>query len=364
MANFYDNLFPPLPLVTHAKSRSVSAENPQGKPGEGGQAASNLGPGRKGRPCLDLPKGEAFTLLDAEGPGIVRSIWFTLADRTPEGPFVLRNLVLRMYWDGEQTPSVETPLGDFFCCGFGEFCQVNSQYICVNPAWGLNCYFPMPFRKHARIEILNEHPSAVGLFYQINYEMLDIPEGFGYFHAQWRRTNGAGKGADHVILDGVSGAGQYVGTYVAWAALERYWWGEGEIKFFIDGNDEYPTICGTGTEDYFNGAWCFYKKKDGVLAEDTFCTPYVGYPFNSALDNTMSHMFSKDDVPMHGLYRWHAPDPVRFGSKLRVTIQQMGYNGRELFERSDDVSSVAYWYQTEPHGAFPALPGTEQRRPR
>ncbi len=238
--------------------------------------------------------------------------------------------------------------------------------IAVNPTGGMNCYFPMPFRKSAKITIENEHAADIGgFFYQFNYTLVDeLPEEAGYFHAQWRRENITSAAKDFTIIDHVKGKGHYVGTYLAWAALERYWWGEGEIKFYMDGDEEWPTICGTGTEDYFGGAWCFYEKRNGKIVEVPHNTPYLGYPYYSKTDTTRSDIFGEDSVPMHGLYRWHLMDPIRFENELRVTIQQMGHNSRALFERTDDVSSVAYWYQAEPHAAFPVLPAVETRWPR
>ncbi|MGE5599417.1 MAG: glycoside hydrolase family 172 protein [Bacteroidota bacterium] len=348
--------------LSEARTRSLSAENPAGSPGAGGKEASNLGPGRKGRPCLDLSQGAATTLAEIEGPGIIQHIWFTVTDRTEKGEFVLRDLVLRMYWDGEETPSVEVPLGDFFCNGFGLRANVVSLPIAVNPSGGMNCYFPMPFARSARIVVENQHPGPIGgFFYQITYAELDAPPaGAACFHAQWRRENPTGIGRDHVILDGVRGRGHYVGTYLAWAALSRHWWGEGEMKFYLDGDREWPTICGTGTEDYAGGAWCFGNAALG--APESYCTPFLGYRYYdqaAKINPWFGH-----NVPMHGIYRWHIMDPIRFTRALRVTIQQIGHDGKALFERSDDVSSTAYWYQTEPHAPFPALPPARERWPR
>lgn len=200
-----------------------------------------------------MAPGATVTLAEISGPGIIEHIWITVTDHTEADTFVLRDLVLRMYWDDETEPSVESPLGDFFCNGFGRGCTVNSQPIVVNPTRGFNCYFPMPFRSKARIEIENQHEASIpAFFYQIDYCLHDeLPEDTAYFHAQWKRQRITDKAEDYIILDNVKGRGQYVGTYMALTTLERYWWGEGEIKMYIDGDKEYPTICGTGTEDYF-----------------------------------------------------------------------------------------------------------------
>ena len=233
----------------------------------------------------------------------------------------------------------------------------------VNPTGGMNCFFPIPFRKGARITIENQHSQDIkGFFFQINYTLTEsIPEETAYFHACWKRENPTIKKKDYTILSGVKGRGQYVGTYLAWTVLERYWWGEGEIKFYIDGDEKWPTLCGTGTEDYVGGAWCFYEEKEGKRMETTYSTPYLGYPFKS--NSVKSEIHGENTVPMRGLYRWHLLDPVRFEEDLRVTIQQIGHNGRELLERSDDIASVAYWYQNEPHQKFPDPGPRSERKP-
>lgn len=351
-----------MPLITNAKTRSISAENPCGKRGEGGKEASNLGPGRKGRPAIILEQGKEYVLAEIEGTGIIQHIWFTLPSKTGKTGCVYKDIVLRFFWDGEEQPSIEVPIGDFFCNGFGVHTNVNSLPVAVNPVGGMNCYIPMPFRKSVRITVENQHPVEVpGFFYQVNYSLVDsIPDNAGYLHASWKRSKCSVIGQDHVILDNVKGKGQYVGTYICWSSLGRAWWGEGEIKFYIDGDEQWPTICGTGTEDYFGGAWCFANLDTGL--PESYSTPFLGYRYfeeGTKIDPWYGHK-----IPMHGLYRWHIMDPVRFETDIRVTIQQIGHNGVHLFERADDVSSVAYWYQTEPHVSFPVLPDPEERWPR
>jgi hypothetical protein len=345
-----------LATITDERSRSITAENPDGEPGAGGQAASNLGPGRKGRPCIDLPAGETVTLADVDGPGEIRHVWMTVPERTDGGEHVLRDLVLRGYWDGESDPSIEVPVGDFFCSGHATRSTVTSVPVTVAPNGGFNCYLPMPFRERARLTLESDHPTDVtGVYYQIDYADGVSLEDDAYLHAQWRRSNPTEWGADHTILDGVSGTGHYVGTYLAWSALSDGWWGEGEVKFYLDGDDEYPTICGTGTEDYVGGAWCF-SGDDGEPR--TFSGPYLGYPYFDPGET------GQGQPPRHGLYRWHVPDPIRFEEELRATVQTIGLGREGYRERSDDVSSVAYWYQREPHDAFPRLPDARARRPR
>jgi hypothetical protein len=357
-----------LPLVNNGRSRAINAENPRGEKGKGGMASSHLGPSRKGSPCIrNLESGRTVTLAEINGPGVIQHIWITVTDKTDKDVFVLRDLVLRIYWDGEEVPSVESPLGDFFCNGFGRGCTVNSLPIVVNPTRGFNCYFQMPFRKKAKITIENQHTGAVpAFFYQVDYCLYDeLPENTAYFHAQWRRQKLTTKQQDYVIVDNIKGQGLYVGTYMALTTLERYWWGEGEVKMYIDGDDEYPTICGTGTEDYFGGAWSFASQKDGKTIENTYCTPFMGYPYYSAHDEVVHNFYHNDDtMPQRGFYRWHILDPIRFAQDLKVTIQQIGVEKNGLFERQDDIASVAYWYQMEPHAPFSPLARKEDRRPR
>jgi len=338
-----------LPLVSNAKSRSISAENPKGKAGAGAQdvpepnyPSSALGKGWKVRPCITLPKNSTTTLAKIAGPGAIKHIWITVDAKA------YRDCVLRFFWDGEKSPSVEVPLGDFFAIGHAIRYKVDSLPVAVNPSGGFNCYWTMPFRKSCLITIENQRWEDIqGFFYQISYTLCDVPEGAAYFHAQWRRSLTTRGNPEHVILDSVRGRGHYVGTFLAWTQLSNGWWGEGEIKFFIDDDKEYPTICGTGTEDYFGGAWCF---------GDTFSTAFLGYP-----------LWRKEpgEVPKHGLYRWHVLDPIRFEKALRVTIQALGWWPNAKFQPlCDDIASVGYWYQVEPHYEFPKLLPIEERWPR
>jgi len=338
-----------IPLLSDTVTRSISAENPSGAVGGGARAipetdspGSLLGQGWKIRPCITLDPGVA-TLADIQGPGMIQHIWITAAIEA------YRTCVLRMYWDGEETPSVEVPLGDFFANVHGLAYNVHSLPVAVNPVRGLNCYWPMPFREHALITIENDSWEVIPhLYYQITYALGEIPENAAYFHAQWRRSMTTRERPEHVIVDGIKGKGHYVGTVIGWNQFSNGWWGEGEVKFYIDGDKEFPTICGTGTEDYFGGAWGF--------GGETFSAPFSGYP-----------LYRKEpgEVPRHGLYRWHIMDPIRFQKDLRVTIQALGWWLNRKFEPlTDDICSVAYWYQEEPHAAFPPLPGLAERWPR
>ena len=363
ISNMWDlsNIF----IISDEKTRVITAENPKGLPGAGGMEKHRyLGPSRKGMPAkMPLKKGEVFKFAEIEGPGVIRSFWFTVPDKTGYGQFVLRDLIIRIYWDNEKNPSVEVPLGDFFCNGFARRAILNSLPIVVNPFGGFNCFFPMPFKKSALLTIENQHPGDINwFFYQVNYSLLkSLDDNAGYFHSQWRRQNPTKKKNDYVIVDNISKKGQYVGTYLGITALKPQWWGEGEIKFFIDDDKSYPTICGTGTEDYVGGAWCFctdseYNDKKVTL----YSTPFMGYHYNSSLE-----MPEQPHFTMHGMYRWHIMDPISFSKKMKVTLQQIGGRNAEknYFERSDDVSSVAYWYQQEPHNEYPGLPDFKLRWP-
>jgi len=344
-----------LARLSKAKTRSISPENFTGEKGKAGMAkigegtasnaARDLGQGWKVNPYIHIKSGETFTLADIKGPGAIQQIWMT-----PAGNW--RYMILRFYWDGEKEPSVECPVGDFFACGWGKYAQVSSLPICVNPGSAFNCYWEMPFRKSAKITMENIGENQCTLYYQVNYTLTDIPEDTAYFHAQFRRSNPLTYKEVYTIVDSIKGRGQYVGTYMCWGVNNNGWWGEGEIKFFMDGDIEFPTICGTGTEDYFCGSYCFITKdENGKDQYHEFTTPYTGMPQVIRPDGLYS------SNTRFGLYRWHIMDPVRFEKDLKVTIQAIGWrSGGRYLPLQDDISSVAYWYQTEPHNTFPKLP--------
>lgn len=345
-----------LSLLSHAKTRSMSPENFSGEKGKGGmaiegtgaQCARDLGQGWKVSPSVRIPSGTTFTLADIEGPGAIQQIWMT-----PTGAW--RDSILRFYWDGEENPSVECPVGDFFACGWGRYAHVNSLAVCVNPGSAFNCYWEMPFRKACRITMENRGEDMT-LYYQINYTLTQVPDDAAYFHAQFRRVNPLPYKDVYTILEGVKGQGHFVGTYMAWQPNNNMWWGEGEIKFYMDGDTDWPTICGTGTEDYFCGSYDFrvkYTDEMGVEHDGykEYSTPYAGLPQVIRGDR---HYLSQQ---RYGLYRWHITDPVRFEQDLRVTIQALGWrSGGRYLPMQDDIASVAFWYQTEPHAPFPTLP--------
>jgi hypothetical protein len=341
-----------LSLLSDARSRSISAENFTGEKGRGGaceladgsakNAARELGKGWKVNPFVVIPPHTVFELADISGPGAIKHIWMT-----PTGKW--RNTIIRFYWDGQAAPSVECPVGDFFCSGWQSFCQISSLAVCVNPGSGLNCYWTMPFKKHCRVTLENRGDEEMRCYYQIDYSLGAVPEDSAYFHAQFRRTNPLPYKEPYTILDGVRGRGQYAGTYLAWGVNNNGWWGEGEIKFYLDGDGEYPTICGTGTEDYFCGSYNF----EDPHAHDrylSFSGPYTGF-----------HEIKTDPLYVcqkrFGMYRWHITDPVRFREDLRVTIQALGWReGGRYLPLRDDIASVACWYQTLPSAPFPPLP--------
>jgi hypothetical protein len=340
-----------LSRLSSALTRSISAENFTGEAGKGGMATSgtganasrDLGQGWKVSPCIHIAPRSTVTLAEIAGSGAIQHIWITVH------PSAWRRLVLRMYWDGEDTPSVEVPLGDFFCNGWGVRCNVTSLAVAVNPAGGFNCYWEMPFSDGARITIENLADEQIdGFFYQITYTLTEVPADVGRFHAQWRRSNPLSYKSVHTLVDGVEGFGHFVGTYLAWGVNNNGWWGEGEIKFFMDDDDDFPTICGTGTEDYFGGAWNFEHPQGQYGA---FSSPYSGMPQIIKPDGLYVSQ------QRFGMYRWHITDPIRFQQWLKVTIQALGWrSGGRYLPLQDDIASTAFWYQREPHVPFPPLP--------
>ncbi|MBZ9938836.1 DUF2961 domain-containing protein [Mesorhizobium sp. BR1-1-16] len=353
-----------LARLSQAVTRSISPENFNGAKGKGGMAtegtgascarglgADGSGRGWKVSPSIRMEAGEVRTIAEIEGSGAIQQIWITPANVR------WRDLILRIYWDGQENPSVEAPLGDFFCSGWNQYAQVSSLAVCVNPGRAFNCYWEMPFRRHCRITLENRDPEDYAIvYYQVNYTLTEVPDDVAYFHAQFRRTNPLPFMEDYTILDGVKGRGQYVGTYMAWGTNNAGWWGEGEIKFFMDGDRDYPTICGTGTEDYFCGAYNF----DGGVIDPTMVSAYREYTTAYA---GLPQVLRPDGVyrsqQRFGMYRWHIADPIRFNEDLRITIQAIGWRtekkDRRYLPLQDDIASVAFWYQTLPHAPFPPL---------
>lgn len=344
-------------------SRAINAENPTGTPGAGGTAAG----GRKGSPCLMEFKADAVhTFAEIEGPGVIRHIWLTVPQRDP---LALRNIILRFFWDGSERPNVVAPLSDFFGVAHGRTANLDSVFLSTPEGKGFNCFFPMPFARSAKLTICNETGRSMGmLFYHVDYTVGDpVDETTPRFHAWFTRTRETTMGVDHVILPTVRSAGRYLGCVVG--VLDRYagrgdWWGEGEVKFYLDGDREHPTICGTGTEDYAGTAWGMGE----------YNHRYYGSPLNH--DRYIS------------FYRFHAVDPIYFHESVKVTIQQIGNDGsvdragenhpllgemvrrgwyrKDVLgggnhERVDDVCSTAFWYQRLPAPELPPIPGRTDR---
>ncbi len=330
------------------KSRAITAENTTGAVGAGGKAMN----GRKGSAFFpNLEKGQTYTFAEIDGPGAIRHIWITIPKRFPR---MLRSLVLRAYWDGQDVPSVEAPLSDFFGTSHGRTAHMENLFQLIAEGKGFNSYFYMPFAKHAKLTITNDSEEDLGMFfYQVDYTLGDpVDASTPYFHAQFRRVPQTELYKDYVILDGVEGQGRFLGANIG--IVDRYraydvWWGEGEVKFFIDDDTDYPTICGTGSEDYACSAWGlgrFHARECGAPIIDD---RYISF------------------------YRFHVSDPIYFSKRLKVTLQQIGNDGQVgpatedgrlgefvrageykkdaeggNYERCDDVCSTAYWYQTLP----------------
>ena len=352
-----------LSRLSDAKTRSISPENFTGAKGKGGMAdpsldsgkrnvanswyaAKDLGKGWKVNPFIEIKSGETIAIAEIDGPGAIQHIWMT-----PTGNW--RFSILRFYWDDEQEPSVEVPVGDFFGMAFNEYAQLNSLAVTVNPGSAFNCYWKMPFRKKCKITMENlNHRESMRLYYQVDYTLTDVGQDEAYFHAQFRRSNPT-TGSLHTLVDNIKGKGHYVGCYMAWNVNNNAWWGEGEIKFFLDGDTEYPTINGTGTEDYFCGSYNFENSKTKQYQE--FSTAFAGL-----------HQVIRPDglyrsQQAFGMYRWHIMDPIRFEKDLRITIQDLGWrHDWRYYPQKSDISSVAFWYQREPHSKFPKLPSKDE----
>lgn len=301
------------------------------------------------RDWVAVDPGQTAVLLDTQGAGIITHIWFTI--NSPD-PLHLKNLVLRAWWDGEQSPSVEAPIGDFFGLGLGEYFVYQSALLAVAPVKALNSYFQMPFSSAAKLTVTNEGTQQTrNLYFAIDYVSLpSLPDGLGRFHAQYRQSapckaqvsdgkNLSGK-SNYAFLE-ATGKGHFIGVTQSIMQNQTDWFGEGDDMIFVD-DDALPTINGTGTEDYFNGAWGF--------GDQPYSFAYVGTPY------------IVDPMKIGGrycMYRWHIESPIAFEKSIRVTIEHGTAN-----DRSDDFYSTAYWYQAEPHAAFPALPPTKERIPR
>lgn len=354
MEGIFESTMAHLMHLQGGKTRSISPENKDGSRGMGGMAtegtgkscARDLGQGWKVSPSEVIPANSVLTLANIEDQGVIQHIWLTCPSED------YRTLILRFYWDNEENPSVEVPLGDFFCMGWCKRDNLSSFAVCVNPSGGMNCYWQMPFRGACKITIENINDSDSIIYYQVTYSLTEVADNAPYFHAYWNRSNPLEERKNHIIVDKIKGIGHYVGTYLAWGSNSSGWWGEGEIKFFMDHDREYPTICGTGTEDYIGGAWNF-EFPQGEYCR--FSTPYSGL-----------HQIIKPDglyasQQRFGMYRWHITDPICFEEDLHVEIQALGWrSGGRYLPLHDDIASVAYWYQLEPHDRMQKIPGKDE----
>ena len=329
-----DLIHQPYLLDTGLTSRSISFENPTGAPGAGGKAASNLGPGRKGAPAKQIKPGETVPLCDIQGPGTIRHLWIT-TERKPE---VLRSLVVRAWWEGQEHPSLECPVGDLFGFAHGKVMPYQSAVHSVGANAGMNLWLPMPFTKRAKFTFSNEGTKDIPLFYQIDYTLGDkLPDGVGRLHVLFRRENPTTQKQDFELLPQRKNKGRFIGSVIGIRNLHPdQWWGEGEIKVYLDGDKEFPTICGTGSEDYIGLSWGIQQ------------TPFL---YNGC---------SLDQKHFVSMYRWHLPDPIAWKQEARITIQQISWkNG--LAETQDDWSCATFWYEPTPSAPLPALPDVKAR---
>jgi len=323
------------------ESRTISFENPTGEKGKGGMATSKIGVGRKGLPAKDFKPGQTYTLCDIKGLGAIRHIWVTVRKDVE----TLQGIVVRAYWDGQKHPSIEAPLGAFFGIMHGKIGAYQSAAHSVNPEAGMNIWLEMPFAKQAKITITNESKTSTPLFYYIDYTTGNkLPSKFGRLHVLYRRENPTTLKQDFEILPKRTGSGRFVGCVIGIRALEENWWGEGEVKVYLDGDGNFPTICGTGTEDYIGQSW-------GLQS--------VAYLYGGT-----SLMADK----LNTFYRWHIKDPIYWKKDIRITIQQIGWSqqvndktGSGLYERQDDWSCSSFWYEPIPSAPLPALPDYNAR---
>ncbi|HBO44170.1 MAG TPA: hypothetical protein DD670_09605 [Planctomycetaceae bacterium] len=334
-----DLIHKPYDLDTGLVSRSISFENPTGAPGEGGKAASPLGAGRKGSPNRWIAPGQTLDLCDIEGPGTIRHIWMTC--RGEQGLY--RELVLRCWWEGQEHPSIECPIGDFFGFAHDKVKPYQSAVHSLGPSAGMNIWLPMPFNKRAKMTLTNDGKQSVWIYYQIDYTLQDpLPPTTGKLHVCFRRENPTTKKQDFELLPQRNQRGRFIGSLMGVRSATPYWWGEGEMKVYLDGDTEFPTICGTGAEDYVGLSW-------GV--QD------VQFLYNGCLLN-------EQDAAGHHfitMYRWHLPDPIAWRKSARITIQQIGADDRGYLETQDDWSCATFWYEPVPSEPLPPMPNVEAR---
>ena len=363
----------------NSSPRWSSFENITAEKGKGGMENN----GAKGHPSDGVEVGETEVLLNVKGQGIINRIWITIMDRSPE---MLRSLKLEMFWDDEKKPAVSVPFGDFFGMGLGKTAKFHNSFFANPEGRSFLCFIPMPFKKAARIQVTNESGKRLShLFFDVNFERLEKwNNDYMYLHSFWSRDTATTLGKDFELLPAVTGKGRFLGVNVGIKAnpiYEQYWWGEGEVKMYLDGDKKFPTLVGTGAEDYIGTGW----------GQGEFYNDYSGC------------LFANTDSSGWAFYRFHVPDPVYFKTGCRVTLQQMGGNRKELvsglqnkgvplipvaiddlkkihplykkdslvkldtpglpegfsnFYRSDDVSATAYFYLDKPSTNLPQLPST------
>lgn len=317
------SVFDPTYIDARLDSRSLSFENPTGARGGGGKTWS----GRKGRPFHIFEPKEKRVLAELTGPGTLRHIWMALIGLPPE---VARAMRLEVFYDGLSEPSISVPAFDFFGLPHGRYAEYYSSMTAIHEGRGLNSYVPIPFGRSIRVEFTNESTRHVGLFYQIDYTLQpSIPE--SYLHVTFRRENPTTLRQDFVIVEGLKGPGRFLGCCVGIRILDKDpWYGEGEVKVYRDGDVDFPTICGTGLEDYVGSA----------LGLGRHYAQYSGAPIVVPEPSSNSDMRSAQNPNLVGFYRWHLPDPVMFSNDLRITIQQIG--GAALFRKGQEAEFEAY----------------------
>jgi len=348
-------------LNTAVKSRSISFENPSGEPGNGGKAASEIGVGRKGAPNRRIKPGEEVVLCDIKQSGTIRHIWMTgdwmdhnwMKDKGRTK--LLRSTVIRAWWDGQEHPSIECPLGDLMGVAHTKIKSYESAVHSVGENAAFNFWLPMPFNKSAKITITNESEIPFTLFYQIDYTINDEhSEDVGRMHVCFRRQNPTIMKEDFEILPTRNGKGRFIGALIGIRTLHPGWWGEGEVKIYMDGDDEYPTICGTGSEDYVGLSYgiqntTFMYHGCNLLYKADTVMQVTELPSGKTVD------FSPQYISM---YRWHLPDPIYWEKDARITIQQIGCC---LYDRDDDWSSATFWYEPIPSDPLPEMPSVNER---
>ncbi|MBQ4291047.1 MAG: DUF2961 domain-containing protein [Clostridia bacterium] len=344
-------ILPDLSTIKHGRTFAFSAENPTGERSGGSKGA----PWEKNNAFVRIKPGETLTMMDTDGPGIIQSIWM--------GGDVCNNLILRIFWDGQDYPSVEVPLPAFFGHGYpgivqdraGNYPTLNSAMILAAPCRGMNCYWPMPFRRHCRITLTNRSPAkSKDAYYMITGCYSPVDPDSAYFHATYRMSFPTPTDGVYTILDGVKGCGHYAGVALfAGISGSNDCWVEGEMKIYLDG-ESFPSVNYTGTEDYFCGSYAFGYDKPEVGRYTPYSGLYAG--MYAALGDYVNHY---NYQPRFMLYRWHVPDPIFFDESIRVTLQNIHYTPYGSRPRRDDYASTAFWYQNLPGAPLNPLPDDE-----